>query len=45
MPSLFDRYCLFPEERPTSEIRHHYDHAPGKRFLLVDRRKLPEAEL
>lgn len=45
MTSLFDRYTLHPEERRTSEIRHHYDHAPGKRYLLVDRSKLPEADL
>lgn len=42
---LFDRYCLRPAERPTSEIRYHYDTAPGRRYLLVDRRLVPEADL
>lgn len=45
MANLFDRYCLYPEERRTSEIRYHYDHAPGRRYLLVDRSKLAEADL
>lgn len=45
MSSLFDRYCLYPEERRTSEIRYHYDSAPGKRYLLVDRRKVEDSDL
>lgn len=43
--ALFARYCLHPVERPTSEIRYHYDCAPGRRYLLVDRRLVPEADL
>lgn len=45
MSGLFERYCLEPEERRTSEIRHHYDHAPGRRYLLVDRRRVAGADL
>ena len=42
---LFDRLCLDALERPTSEIRHHYDTAPGRRLVLVDARRVPGADL
>lgn len=43
--NLFDRYVLLPKERPTSEIRYHYDTAPGKRYVLINQDRLPEADL
>ena len=43
--SLFDRYVLRPKVRPTSEIKYHYDTAPGSRFVLVNQDRLPESDL
>jgi hypothetical protein len=39
----FAGYILSPKARPTSEIKHHQDTAPGVRYVFVDGRKLPEA--
>ena len=39
------RYILKPDIRKSSEIRHHYDNAPGLRYVFLDRKKLPEASL
>jgi 2-isopropylmalate synthase len=43
--SNYDRYILKPDVRKTSEIKHHYDNAPGQRWVFLDRKKLPEASL
>jgi len=43
--SNFSRYVLTPDVRKTSEIKHHYDNAPGLRWVFLDRKKLPEASL
>lgn len=43
--SLFDQLSLDALERPTSEIRHHYDTAPGRRMVLVNDSRVPGADL
>jgi 2-isopropylmalate synthase len=43
--SEFQRYVLKPDIRKTSEIKKHYDNAPGQRWVFLDRKKLPEASL
>lgn len=32
-----DRYILKPDVRKASEIKHHYDNAPGLRYVFLDR--------
>jgi len=39
------RYILKPDVRKSSEIKHHYDNAPGLRYVFLDRAKLPETSL
>lgn len=39
----FSRYIVRSEIRPTSELKFHYDTAPGERHVLVDAIKMPEA--
>ena len=41
----FSRYILKPDVRKTSEIKHHYDNAPGKRYVFLDKKKCPESSL
>ena len=40
----FSRYILGAEIRPTSELRYHYDTAPGDRHVLVDSKKMAQAD-
>ena len=43
----FDRFASYvvkPEVRPTTEIKHHTDAAPGVRYVFIDGRLKPEAE-
>lgn len=40
----FAGYILPPDVRPTSEIKHHHDTAPGDRYVFIDQKKLPEAD-
>lgn len=37
----YGKFILKPDMRPTSEIRHHHDNAPGRRFVFLDREKCP----
>jgi len=42
----FDRFASYvfkPEVRPTAEIKHHTDAAPGVRYVFVDGQLKPEA--
>lgn len=39
----FGRYILQSDIRPTSELRYHHDTAPGERHVLVDAKKLAQA--
>lgn len=41
----FSRFILQPDIRPTSEIKHHYDNAPGQRYVFLDQQKCPESSL
>jgi hypothetical protein len=36
-------YIFLPDVRPTSEIKHHSDAAPGVRYVFVDGKLKPEA--
>jgi len=40
----FARYILKAEARPTTEIKYHREAAPGKRYVFIDGKKMPEAE-
>jgi hypothetical protein len=40
----FSRYILPADIRPTSELRFHHDTAPGDRHVMVDSKKLPQAD-
>lgn len=40
----FRGYVLRPDVRPTSEIKYHYDTAPGERHVFIDHKKMPEAD-
>jgi mannose-6-phosphate isomerase-like protein (cupin superfamily) len=40
----FASHILKAEVRPTTEIRYHRDTAPGKRYVFIDGKKMPEAE-
>jgi 2-isopropylmalate synthase len=41
----YSRFILKPDVRKTSEIKHHYDNAPGLRYVFLDAKKLPETSL
>ena len=41
--SRYAGYIFQPEVRPTTEIKHHSDAAPGKRYVFVDGTLKPEA--
>jgi len=43
--SAFAKYILKPDVRKTSEIKLHYDNAPGLRHVFLDRKKLPESTM
>jgi len=40
----FAGYIIKPDVRPTTEIKHHTDEAPGVRYVFVDGKLKPEAE-
>ena len=40
----FTGYIIRPEVRPTTEIKHHTDAAPGVRYVFIDGKLKPEAE-
>jgi len=39
----YARYIFHPDIRPTTEIKHHTDAAPGVRYVFVDGKLKPEA--
>lgn len=39
----FNAYILRSDIRPTSELKYHHDTAPGDRHVMVDSKKLPQA--
>ena len=41
--SRFARCIIRPEVRPTTEIKHHTEAAPGLRYVFVDGKLMPEA--
>ncbi|MGH7773983.1 MAG: hypothetical protein ACREQA_17305 [Candidatus Binatia bacterium] len=40
----FGKFIVRSDIRPTSELRYHYDTAPGDRHVLVDSKKMPQAD-
>lgn len=40
----FSRYILTSDIRPTSELRFHHDTAPGERHVMIDGKKLDQAD-
>jgi len=40
----FAGYIMPPEVRPTTEIKHHRDTAPGVRYVFLDGKMKPEAD-
>lgn len=41
----FAQYILTPDVRKTSEIKYHYDNAPGLRYVFMDRKKCPDSSM
>jgi 2-isopropylmalate synthase len=41
----YAKYVLKPDVRKTSEIRHHYDNAPGLRYVFMDQKKCPDSSM
>ena len=43
--SKYSKYILKPDVRKSSEIKYHYDNAPGQRFVFLDQQKCPESSI
>ena len=41
----YGKYILSPDIRKTSEIKYHYDNAPGDRYVFLDKKKCPESSI
>ncbi len=43
--SRYEKFILKPDVRKTSEIKYHYDNAPGQRYVFLDSKKCPESSI
>lgn len=39
------KLILKPDVRKSSEIKHHYDNAPGERYVFMDAKKCPQSSI
>jgi 2-isopropylmalate synthase len=43
--STYKNFILKPDIRQSSEIKYHYDNAPGQRYVFLDKKKCPESSM